>query len=99
MTGIGAKWTVIRHYGNKKSFAMIYEKDNKLCINLKCDPFEADLLRRTFKDVIAGYHMNKVHWNTVILGGDVPENELKRMIESSYNLTKPKIRKKKINND
>jgi predicted DNA-binding protein (MmcQ/YjbR family) len=38
--------------------------------------------------------MSKTHWNTVTLGGDVPEDELKRMIESSYELIKPKVRKR-----
>jgi predicted DNA-binding protein (MmcQ/YjbR family) len=53
---------------------------------------EADLLRQLFESVTPGYHMNKIHWNTVIIGGDVPEDELKPMIEKSYNLIKPKGR-------
>ena len=80
-------WTVMRHRTNKKSFALIYERNGKLCVNLKCDPFEADFLRQTFKDFTPAYHMNKVHWNTVQIGGDVSDDELKRMIERSYDLT------------
>ena len=38
------------------------------------------------------YHMNKIHWNTVVIGGDVPVDELKRMIERSYDLIKPKTK-------
>ena len=91
-------WTIMRHEGNKKSFCQIYERNGNLCVNLKCDPFEADLLRQMFKAVTPGYHMNKTHWNTVIIGGDVPENELKRMIEHSYDLIKPKVRKRKNDN-
>jgi len=83
-------WTVMRHRTNKKSFALIYIRNGKLCVNLKCDPFEADFLRQVFEDVTPAYHMNKTHWNTVTLGGDVPEDELKRMIEQSYDLIKPK---------
>lgn len=86
--------TVMRHRQNKKSFAMIMRHGDDLYLNLKCDPFEADFLRQAFKSVIPGYHMNKNHWNTVIMGGDVPEDEIKRMIESSYNLIKPKVRKR-----
>jgi len=82
-------WAVIRHKANKKSFAMIYEKDGKLCVNLKCDPFEADFLRQNFRDVMPGYHMNKMHWNTVVLGRDVPIEELQRQIGGSYDLIKP----------
>ena len=83
----------MRHRGNRKGFALIYERGGHLCVNLKCDPFEADLLRSAFQDVTPGFHMNKTHWNTVYLNGDVPADELRRMIENSYDLTKPKARK------
>jgi predicted DNA-binding protein (MmcQ/YjbR family) len=86
-------WTVMRHTANKKSFALIYERNGRLCVNLKCDPVEADFLRQIYADLTPGWHMNKQHWNTVILGGDVPDSELRRMIENSCNLIKPKARK------
>ena len=86
----GNPWTVMRHRGNKKGFAHIYEREGCLCANLKCDPLEADLLRSAFRDDMPAYHMNKTHWNTVRLGGDVPEDELRRMIGNSYDLVKPK---------
>ena len=87
-------WSVMRHRTNKKSFALIYERNGKLCVNLKCDPIEADFLRQAFADVNPAYHMNKVHWNMIEIGGDVPDDELRRMIESSYDLIKPKVRKR-----
>jgi predicted DNA-binding protein (MmcQ/YjbR family) len=87
-------WAVMRHGGNKKSFALIYERNGDLCVNLKCDPFEADFLRQAFDGVIPAYHMNKTHWNTVVVGSDVPDEELKRMIEQSYGLIKPKARRR-----
>lgn len=93
-SGDGA-WTVMRHRINKKGFAHIYERKGELCINLKCDPFEAGFLRQAFMNVTPGWHMNKVHWNTVKLSGDVPEDELKRMVAGSYDLIKPKVRKRK----
>ncbi|MFR9201485.1 MAG: MmcQ/YjbR family DNA-binding protein [Candidatus Gastranaerophilaceae bacterium] len=86
-------WTVMRHRTNKKSFVLIYERNAKLCVNLKCEPLEADFLRQAFANVTPAYHMNKVHWNTVTLDGDVPEDKLKRMIGRSYDLIKPKVRK------
>ena len=92
------KWMVMRHMTNKKSFAMIYERHGRLCVNLKCDPFEADFLRQTYKDLTPGYHMNKTHWNTVMLGGDVPDEHLQYMIGQSYDLIKPKARKHETNN-
>jgi predicted DNA-binding protein (MmcQ/YjbR family) len=87
-------WAVMRHRANKKSFALIYERHGRLCVNLKCDPLEADFLRRAFVDVTPAYHMNKVHWNTVALGGDVPEEELKGMLGRSYELIRPGIRRR-----
>ena len=87
--------TVMRHRTNKKSFALIMRHDGKLYLNLKCDPMEADFLRQAFEGVIPGWHMNKTHWNTVIIGSDVPGEEIKRQIANSYELIKPKERKRK----
>ena len=55
-------------------------------MNLKCDPREAEMLRDIFAAVIPGYHMNKTHWNTVILDGTIPDGEIQRMIDRSYAL-------------
>ena len=76
-------WTAMRHRTNKKTFAFINNHDGRLCVNLKCDPMEADFLRSAYKDVEAGFHMNKTHWNTVYPDGDVPEEELHRMIANN----------------
>ncbi len=65
-------------------------------VNLKCDPAEALMLRQIFPAISPGYHMNKQHWNTVLLDGTVPENELKRQIDQSYQLvvaTLPKAKR------
>ena len=89
--------TAIRHRQNKKSFALIMRHNGEMYLNLKCDPLEADFLRSVYKNVIAGWHMNKLHWNTVIMSDDcdVPADELRRMIEHSYDLIKPKVRNKR----
>ena len=92
-------WTVMRHRTNRKSFAFIYERHGKLCVNHKCKHLEADFLRQIFRDVTPAYHMNKEHWNTVELGGDVPDMELERMIGHSYDLIKPKEAKKRTRNE
>ena len=81
---------VIRHSGNKKTFALIGYRNDRLYINLKCEPMKADFLRNAFEGVTPGWHMNKTHWNTVHLDRDVPEQELYDMIGHSYDLTKPK---------
>ena len=86
---------LVRHNGNKKMFALISHRNEKLYINLKCDPMKADTLRTVFKSVEAGWHMNKDHWITVYIDGDVPEQELYELIRHSYDLTKPKAKKVK----
>jgi predicted DNA-binding protein (MmcQ/YjbR family) len=87
------KTTVMRHRANKKSFALIMDHGGRLYLNLKCDPLEADILRQAFAGVIPGWHMNKEHWNSLIMGSDVPRAEIERQIGNSYNLTKPKRKK------
>lgn len=92
----GEEWTVFRHRGNKKAFAFFYERGGVLRVNLKCDPFRADLLRSSFSWVTPGYHMNKTHWNTVCLSDAVGnEDEVRSMIAHSFSLTAEKKSKKK----
>ena len=91
----GGAWTVMRHSANKKSFALIFEHYGRLCVNLKCEPLEADFLRQVFKDVSPAYHMNKAHWNTVAVRGDVPKDCIMSMIANSYGLIKPKPKNRK----
>jgi predicted DNA-binding protein (MmcQ/YjbR family) len=68
--------------------------ENLWWMNLKCDPQEAVMLRDIFTAVIPGYHMNKVHWNTIKLDGSIPEGELVRMIENSFKLVLNSLPKK-----
>ena len=64
------------------------------CINLKCDPDEAIMLRDIFSAVIPGYHMNKAQWNTIRLDGTIPPGEIERMMDNSYLLVVSKMTKK-----
>lgn len=67
------------------------ELDGRVIVNLKCDPMQADFLRRIYKGIVPAYHMNKTHWNTVYLDSDVPDEEIENMTLESFNLTeKPK---------
>ena len=76
-----------------KIFGFLRYKSDIGHINLKCDPEEARILRDIFKTVIPGYHMNKEHWNTVILDGTVPREEIENMIETSYFLVIQNLKK------
>jgi predicted DNA-binding protein (MmcQ/YjbR family) len=55
-------------------------------INLKCDPELAAELREQYPAVQPGYHMNKKHWNTVLMDGSLPDKLVKNWIDNSYNL-------------
>lgn len=70
----------------KKMFATLGQEDGVGRMNLKCDPDEALILRDLFPAVHPGYHMNKRHWNTVVLDGSVPRGEIERMIDNSFDL-------------
>ena len=54
--------------------------------NVKCDPERALSLREEYEEVQPGYHMNKTHWNTVYINGRLSDQQLKEMIDHSYNL-------------
>jgi len=77
-----------------KVFAIIAIEENPLRINLKCEPNDAIAYRDIYDSVIPGYHMNKKHWNTIILDGSVPLEVLKDMIDQSYDLVFAKLTKK-----
>jgi predicted DNA-binding protein (MmcQ/YjbR family) len=68
-----------------KIFALV-NLDGDLSINLKCDPALAIELRERYSSVTPGYHMNKKHWNTVMLNGSIPDKEILSWIDHSYDL-------------
>lgn len=92
-------WQLVRIRKNKKVFLWTYEKDGHICINIKVNPEWRDFWRSTYEVVLPGYHQNKEHWNTVILDGTIPENEIRRMIAESYDLVIKKTSRKKQEND
>lgn len=74
--------------GNGKMFALIAEGSDPVRISLKCDPQLAVILREKYETVLSGYHLNKKHWNTIILTGQLSDEEVKDLIRHSYNLVK-----------
>lgn len=79
-------WILVRVGKNKKAFLWTYERNGKVCINIKVDPEWRDFWRNAYASVLPGYHQNKDHWNTVILDGTIPAHEIQRMIAESYDL-------------
>lgn len=79
---------------SNKVFAIVAIEENPLRINLKCNPEDAIAYREIYESVVPGYHMNKKHWNTVILDGSIPKEILKDMINDSYDLVFNKLTKK-----
>nr|WP_123043785.1 MmcQ/YjbR family DNA-binding protein [Cohnella candidum]AYQ75705.1 MmcQ/YjbR family DNA-binding protein [Cohnella candidum] len=79
-------------YVGSKMFALLGSNGDRLSVNLKADPEEVWLLRQQYpRSVLPGYHMNKKHWNTVVLDGSVPDGEVLAMLEQSYQLVKAKL--------
>lgn len=68
--------------------------DEPLKINVKCNPEQAVLLRETYNAVLPGYHMNKMHWNTIVIDHTANKKLLHTWIDHSYDLVKPKAKKK-----
>lgn len=79
-------WQLVRVKGSKKAFLWTYERDGYINLNVKTDPEWRDFWRNTFSSVIPGWHQNKEHWNTIILDGSIPDEDIKRMITESYQL-------------
>ena len=69
-----------------KMFAIVAESSNPVRLSLKCDPTLAVTLREKYETVLPGYHLNKQHWNTIILSGQLSWEEIKDLIRHSYNL-------------
>ena len=78
----------------EKMFALSSEK-SPISVNLKCDPIYALELRSLYEGITAGYHMNKKHWNTVVVeDSDVDEETVRELIDHSYELVYKSLIKK-----
>ena len=69
-----------------KMFALIAEDSNPLRLSLKCDPGLAESLREEYETVLPGYHLNKKHWNTILLTGQLSWDQVQDLVRLSYNL-------------
>lgn len=69
-----------------KMFALVAEKSTPVRLSLKCDPLLARHLREKYESVLPGYHLNKKHWNTLVLSGQLSWEEVQDLIRHSYEL-------------
>jgi predicted DNA-binding protein (MmcQ/YjbR family) len=76
-----------------KMFALSALDADSLRVSVKCEPQLAEALRAAHAAVIPGYHLNKEHWNTVIIDGSLPDDAVQSMIEDSYDLVVSKLPK------
>lgn len=89
-------WPAERYLVGGKIFAMKRPyKDGRPILTLKCNPDEALLLRKQYVDIIPGYYVSKKHWNSIFLGGAVPQEEIERMIHDAYELVLQSLSKAK----
>lgn len=77
-----------------KVFLLVGLDAEDLRFNVKCDPDKAIELRDEYPCVLPGFHMNKKHWNTIVVDGSVSNALLKEWIDHSYGLVAPKAKKK-----
>jgi predicted DNA-binding protein (MmcQ/YjbR family) len=85
----GPKTSVFKVAG--KMFALSQLAESPLRVSLKCEPPLAEQLRAAHPAVLPGYHLNKRHWNTVLIDGSIPEQTITDMIEDSYDLIVSKL--------
>lgn len=92
------EWNWTRYQIGGKMFAAICLDDatgKPVYITLKLDPAEGEFFRQQYEDIIPGYYMNKVHWNSIKADGNVPDDLLREMLEKSYRLVLGGFSKKK----
>lgn len=91
------EWNWIRYQIGGKMFAAVcLDEGNKpYYITLKLEPAEGDFLRTQYEDIIPGYYMNKMHWNSVKPDGEVPDDLLKDLLDKSYQLVLKSFSKKR----
>jgi len=78
----------MKHKKNNKWFALLMKVNGKEYLNIKTNPEYSELLRKTYDYIIPAYHMNKEHWNTIILSDECDRELVEELLEQSYNLTR-----------
>lgn len=92
-----ADWNWIRYKIGDKMFAAICLNSNNEphYITLKLNPVDGEFFREQYEDIIPGYYMNKIHWNSVIADGSVPDDVVKELLDKAYQIVLNGFSKKK----
>jgi predicted DNA-binding protein (MmcQ/YjbR family) len=80
------KGVAVYKTADDKMFGLVAEGSSPVQISLKCDPLLARTLRERYETVLPGYHLNKKHWNTILLTGQLAWPEVQDLIRLSFNL-------------
>ena len=89
------EWEAVRYMVGGKMFCMMGgDKQGRPIITLKCEPLFGEALRQQYVDIIPGYYMNKLHWNSVYRYVNVPDDVLRQMADMSYDLIRKSLPKK-----
>lgn len=92
-----ADWNWIRYKVDDKMFAAIClnSDNNPKYITLKLNPVDGEFFRNNYEDIIPGYYMNKLHWNSIKADGNISDDVVKELLDKSYNEILNKLTKKK----
>ncbi len=93
---VQSDWNWIRYKIGSRMFCAVCldDRDQPYYITLKLEPAKGDALRQLYPDILPGYYMNKVHWNSVRPDGTVPEELMKEMLDESYHLVLHRLSRK-----
>lgn len=95
-TDFKAEWGSTRLLLDDKMFGMLgQDKSGKRILTVKLKPEDGELLREQYAEIVPGYYMNKVHWNSIDLAGQVSDETIKTMIQKSYQLILQAMTKKR----
>lgn len=89
------EWDATRYMIRGKMFVLQGgDKEGKPIVTVKLEPLYGEFLRQQYEHIVPGYYMNKEHWNSLYLEGDVPDEVLKEMVDRSYRLIFDSLSKK-----
>lgn len=93
-----AEWNWDRYMIDGKMFAAVsYDDETQKAkyLTFKLEPSEGEFVRSQYNDIIPGYYMNKIHWNSIVIDGNIPDELVKELLDKSYNLILKSFSKKK----